>query len=1159
VSKSNQGLDNTPCRVHETRATLVDIFSGISGISVGAFASGRTFLELGIDSLSLLQASQSIHQRLGVKVPFRSLLDELSSVDVLAAHLDPRLPGSALSKDLKHAAGASSNGVHAGSTSGIRVNPDTSLSTSALDAGKPGSLEAIAAQLAALSQQLGTFTKTPLNASSNGKPASHGSPVTSPSAWPTSVPSAMESSPRAALNDLQCEHLDRLISALVAKTRESKRRAQAYRAVLADSVVSANFRLPWKEICYPIVAERASGATVCDIDGNEYIDIAMGFGALLFGHSPAFVRDALSAQVERGMRLGLQSDLAGEVAALLCELTGVERVAFCNSGTEAVMTALRVARAVTGRSRIALFAGLYHGTFDGVLAGSIRDSNGSLHTVPRTSGVPAKMLDDVLVLPFGEQESLDILAQEAGELAAVLVEPAPWWNTNVDLREFLHRIRSITSASGSALVFDEVVVGFRMHPGGAQAEYDVRADLVTYGKAVGAGMPIGVIAGSSNYMDAMDGGNWNFGDASSPQADTTLFAGTFFKHPMVMAAAHAVLQHIRQSGPRLQEQLTARTAAMAVELNTYFQYRQIQIQAVQFGSGFSFSFAPECPYTDLFFHHLINHGLYVCDTRKCYLSTAHTDQDVERIVTIIQRCAEEMNRGGFLAASRRAALSISAVAPAVVESDASVPRTYPMTQAQKGLWTLSNISPAACSAYNESINIRFRNPLDVPALRDSFSTLVQRHDALRTTFSSDGAMQRVVPKLAVDLPVVDLSSFEGEAQQTELERWLVHDVEQIFDLEHGPLFRVSLLKLGAEHHVLALTIHHIAVDGWSIDILLRELGALYSAETLGIPGKLPPPVSYSAYATGDNSLASPAYTSPFGKWSAEDERYWLECYDRSVPVVKFTTDRPRPPVQTYTGSRVAHITNADLFCQVKALGDTAGCTPFTTLLALFEVALRDITGQDEMVVGVHLAGQSMLPDAAVFGYCIEMLPLRGKVDAQASFLQHLSTVKERLGDAVEHHAFPVSQLIRELKLRRDPARPPMVAVIFNMDPPALCALGGDGEGDADVTPWWGLSCEFVPNPRVFARFDQVWNVVEQDGCLVIDCTYNTDLFDPSTIQSAVEHFERIIRFYAESPRAKLRQKRLRAHRGKIGGKTERFRVLRRGNGKASPKNLGRAA
>ncbi len=170
------------------------------------------------------------------------------------------------------------------------------------------------------------------------------------------------------LNPDQQRHLEELIARYTKRTQKSKQRKQAYHPVLADSRASAGFRPSIKEMLYPIIGQRAKGSRIWDLDGNEYVDITMGFGVQLFGHDAPFITGAVEAQLKQGLHLGPQSELAGEVAELICQMTGVQRVTFCNSGTEAVMTALRLARTATGRTKIALFSGSYHGHFDGVLA-----------------------------------------------------------------------------------------------------------------------------------------------------------------------------------------------------------------------------------------------------------------------------------------------------------------------------------------------------------------------------------------------------------------------------------------------------------------------------------------------------------------------------------------------------------------------------------------------------------------------------------------------------------------------------------------------------------------------------------------------------------------------------------------------------------------------
>ncbi|MBF0112816.1 MAG: aminotransferase class III-fold pyridoxal phosphate-dependent enzyme, partial [Desulfamplus sp.] len=200
------------------------------------------------------------------------------------------------------------------------------------------------------------------------------------------------------LNELQQEFLDRFIPPYIARTKSSKEYARKYRDHLADWINTLGFRRSIKEIVYPIVSARSLGSRVWDIDGNEYIDIAMGYGVNLFGHAPKFVTDAIQEQLERGFDLGPQNRLVGEVASLISEMTGMDRVAFCNTGSEAVMMALRAAQALTKKDRVALFMGSYHGNSDLVIK-------------------------DTLLLRYGEDSALTIIRENAHELAAVLVEP----------------------------------------------------------------------------------------------------------------------------------------------------------------------------------------------------------------------------------------------------------------------------------------------------------------------------------------------------------------------------------------------------------------------------------------------------------------------------------------------------------------------------------------------------------------------------------------------------------------------------------------------------------------------------------------------------------------------------------------------------------------
>jgi glutamate-1-semialdehyde aminotransferase len=276
--------------------------------------------------------------------------------------------------------------------------------------------------------------------------------------------------------------------------------------VVADPRAAAGFRSEWKELVYPIVVERSSGSKLWDVDGNEYVDLVNGFGGTAFGHGPGFVLDAVKAQLERGFPIGPQADLAGEVAELVKELTGNRRAAFCNTGSEAVMAAMRVARTVTGRDKIVVFNGDYHGQFDEVLVKGC--------SIPAPRHVQVAVAPSIPARPRSEHDRARL--RHSATLAwlrracrgARGGSGRAGGNRHPSLQpfDFLREVR-ITAAAGAAFVLDEVVTGFRTHPGGIQALAGVRADLVTYGKVVGGGLPIGILAGSARFMDALDGGH----------------------------------------------------------------------------------------------------------------------------------------------------------------------------------------------------------------------------------------------------------------------------------------------------------------------------------------------------------------------------------------------------------------------------------------------------------------------------------------------------------------------------------------------------------------------------------------------------------------------------------------------------------------------------
>ena len=441
-----------------------------------------------------------------------------------------------------------------------------------------------------------------------------------------------------------------IIDRYVARTPESKRQAQAHRRYLADPRTVSGFAPSIKEMVYPIVINRAKGSRLWDEDGHEYIDLTNGFGLNFFGWSPDFITEALKAQLDLGMAIGPQTPLAGKVAKTIAQITGMERVAFCNTGSEAVMAAFRIARTVTGRDRIVIFADSYHGTFDEVLvrAGSDRKS------LPAAPGIMSAVFENILVLDYGTSESLEIIRQCADDLAAVIVEPIQSRHPELRPQAFLQELRKITERSETALIFDEVVTGFRVAPGGAQEYFDIKADIATYGKVVGGGLPIGILTGTAKYMDALDGGFWQFGDRSIPEVGVTFFAGTFVRHPLALAAVEATLTKLQAGGADLQISLTTKVTKLVDRLTAHFKLVGAQINLEYFSSWFYITFPPTETYGGLLFYLLREKGIHVWEYRPCFLTLAHSDEDIDKIVWAFQVCIAELQLTGLLSSSGNA-------------------------------------------------------------------------------------------------------------------------------------------------------------------------------------------------------------------------------------------------------------------------------------------------------------------------------------------------------------------------------------------------------------------------------------------------------------------------------------------------------------------------
>ncbi len=611
------------------------------------------FFDLGADSLLMINMIRELEVAFGVRVAMRELFEEVDTparltaaiVERMApatrAELAPSEPETVAPPPLLPSALPTTPALTVGQPGGTAQAPP-----SGYDAVVREQLDLMGRFTQLMSEQLAVLSGT------RPEPAPSGQPPTQPT--PTR-PEPSQLGPRpmtgqstgmtgGRLDERQQAHLAELVQRYTTRTPTSKQIAQQYRRPLADSRAVVGFRGVTKELHYPIAARQARGAYLEDVDGNTYVDITMGFGTLLFGHEPAFVTDAVREYLADGMRLGPRGEETGQAAELLCELTGLDRAAFATTGTEANSAAFRLARAYTGRTMIVTFDGSYHGHFDPVLGRTVPDG-GRMRTVPVSPGIPDSAVSETMVLGYGDEASLDVIRQHAGRIAAVVLEAVPSRYPDRQPVEFVRALRDLCDQCGIVLMFDEMLTGFRPHPQGAQGIFGVKADLATYGKVIGGGYPIGAIAGRADIMDWVDGGYWQYGDDSVPAGDTTFFGGTYIQHPVSMVAARAVLTWLRDEGPALQQGLNARTERLAGTLNEFFAAEEFPVSVHHFGSLFRFAHKGNL---ELLFHHLVMEGVHVWEWRNFFLSTAHTDSDVDFVADAVRNSLYDLRRGGFL-------------------------------------------------------------------------------------------------------------------------------------------------------------------------------------------------------------------------------------------------------------------------------------------------------------------------------------------------------------------------------------------------------------------------------------------------------------------------------------------------------------------------------
>lgn len=415
------------------------------------------------------------------------------------------------------------------------------------------------------------------------------------------------------------------------------------------------------------------------------------------------------------------------------------------------------------------------------------------------------------------------------------------------------------------------------------------------------------------------------------------------------------------------------------------------------------------------------------------------------------------------------------------------------TESQREVWLASQFGDDANCAFNESVFIHLKGKLNETALEAALVDLQLRHESIRGCFSSDGHQMVFYKDRPIALMRHDYQAqTEGEAQ-ARLKNLCRELVEQPFDLFAGPLARFHLIKFAPRQYSLVLTFHHSVCDGWSLYVIADELGHLYTARLDNTSADLPPAPSFAEYAVWERSEET-------AQLRADSLKYWQQKYAKGAPTLELPYDNARPAQRNFAALRMDKNLPIDLVGQLKKLAASNRSTLITTLMAGFVAYLHRLSGSQEIVLGVPFAGQMAKGDHALVGHCVNIIPLYIKFTGKESFRDLIVQVQEQMLEAFEYQYLTYGTLLQTITAERDPSKPPLVSVIFNVDQ----------EGEAS-SAYHDLTMEFGSNPRTFENFDINLNITLSAKSAVMECTYNTSLWRKNTMERRLTELDN---FYA---------------------------------------------
>ncbi len=1204
---TNAMLPTNTSRIPNLIAEIKASLHELSGMEPEQMDASASFLELGFDSLFLSQAIIRFNQKFKLDLSFRVLFEDAPTIETLAEYVDeliaeglfapifpqvqPLTPKGEPQIEMSSQASQAQSPVYQQT-----ALPNYQNLSNLVPANAPLVQQIINQQLQLMQQQLALLNGQAVaqqiaqdiapqvanqpTPPSNPHPDSYRDESSNPQqevqiqrstkGVTAKLNSYKKISTGDDLSEKQRQGLQDFMARYEAMTPISKAMAQRHRQYYADPRSVTGFSKLWKEVCYQIAHERSKGADIWDVDGNHYIDYVMSYGVALFGHMPDFVEKAAAAAIQRGNSIDLLPPEATEIARMICEMTGYDRVTLANTGTEAVLGAIRAARTATGRDRIAVFDTDYHGMIDefmvrGVHFKSRPDGSGDeTKSLPSSPGVPKYNVENVLVLDYDDPNVLQKLEKNIKDLAAVLIEPVQAQNPHWQHGELIKAIRKITEQNGVALIFDEIINGFRLDQRGAQAWYGVDADISAYGKSISGGFPLAAVAGKEKYMSSFDGGYWGYGDDSAPEGVIAYFASTFIKNPISVAAAHAALREIQRIGPSLQQDLNEKNARFARRISEIFLRKKAPLMIQSASSFFMIKNADASPLTRLFNYVLRTKGINIRE-RPCFISTAHTEADFERTYKGFEDAIDEMVALGLMETWEGDDLNVivfangqasdaksDAIGAKVYAIDAKVHATdiknglsdgesvntfgntlntfgkSDATDGKSGNATAKRFLYGGEDSNNigktlEKIHVSSTEGHREIFLSDQFSPEASRAYNIATEIRLEGNFDEGKMRTAIQA-LVDrhealrtVFSADGKAMtilpKLEIEVPFVDLTdanERILELHYEEAEHLFDLQNGPLVRFkivrLAAQVHLVFISVHHIICDGWSLGIL--TKELGEMYRLDFPSFKNLESLGKTKQLSQFATEQVDLQQsdvfAKNEKYWLAQYESGVPVLDLPTDFQRPPVKTFNGAVEKISFDAAFTAQIRKAATKQGSTFYVFMLAAYQAYLSRITGQNDLVVGVAAAGHNLPGNANLVAHAISLLPVRTRVDAKSEFKDYVKTVRKQVLDAFDHQQYTFGALVKKLKIGRNASRNTLVSVAFNLDSPL------------DNLKFGNLKADTRAIPKHYETFDTFINLKPLGATIDFEWNFNTDLFRKESIRMRLAEFEVFLKGIVEN-------------------------------------------